>query len=299
MRAEAPSFTEIAEMLVIVGLIVVIGSVLGGYIMHHGQLAVLVQVSEFLIIGGAAIGASLAGNSPAASKSALQRTMALMKGNPFTQKAYSELLTMLYEVFALAKKDGLLALEKHVENPHESELFKKYPTFSHNHHAVAFFADTIKVLLSGAIEAHHLNEMLEVDIEQHHHEALEASHVLSKSSDAMPGFGIVAAVLGVVVTMGSIAGAAAEIGAKVAAALVGTFLGILLAYGVLSPLSQACEIQAKCETAYLVCLKVALIAFANGEPPMTSVEFARRSIEPGVRISFAELELLLKEQKGK
>lgn len=285
-------------MLVIVGLIVVIGSVLGGFIMHHGKIAILIQVSEFLIIGGAALGATLAGNSPAAVKATMQRTMALMKGNPFTKKAYSELLSMLYEVFALTKRDGLLALEKHVENPHESELFKKYPTFSHNHHAVSFFADTIKVLLSGDIESHHLGEMLEVDIEQHHAEALEASHVLAKSSDAMPGFGIVAAVLGVVVTMGSIAGAAAEIGEKVAAALVGTFLGILLAYGVLSPLSQACEIQAKSETAYLICLRAALLAFANGESPMTAVEFARRSIEPGVRISFAELELLLKEQKG-
>lgn len=286
-------------MLVIVGFIIVIGSVLGGYVMHHGQIGVLIQVSEFIIIGGAALGAMLMGNPLPAVKATFQRSFALAKGNPFTQKAYSELLTFLYEVFALSKKDGLLALEKHVENPHESELFKKYPTLAHNHHAVSFFADTIKVLLSGAIEAHHLGEMLEVDIEQHAEEALVASHVLSRTSDAMPGFGIVAAVLGVVVTMGAIGGAAAEIGEKVGAALVGTFLGILLAYGVLSPLSQACEGQAKAETAYLVCLKVALIAFANGEPPMTAVEFARRSIEPGVRISFAELELLLKEQKGK
>jgi chemotaxis protein MotA len=286
-------------MLVIVGFVIVIGSVLGGYIMHHGQIGVLIQVSEFLIIGGAALGAMLMGNPLPAVKATFQRSFALAKGNPFTQKTYAELLTFLYEVFTLAKKDGLLALEKHVENPQESELFKKYPALVRNHHAVSFFADTVKVLLSGAIEAHHLGEMLEVDIEQHAEEALVASHVLARTSDAMPGFGIVAAVLGVVVTMGSIGGAAAEIGQKVGAALVGTFLGILLAYGVLSPLSQACEGQAKAETAYLICLKVALIAFANGEPPMTAVEFARRSIEPGVRISFTELELLLKEQKGK
>lgn len=286
-------------MLVIVGFIIVIGSVLGGYIMHHGQIGVLIQVSEFLIIGGAALGAMVMGNPLSAVKATFQRSLALAKGSPFTLKAYSELLTMLYEVFALAKRDGLLAMEKHVENPHESELFKKYPIFSHNHHAVAFFADTIKVLLSGAIEPHHLGEMLEVDVEQHAEEALVASHVLARTSDAMPGFGIVAAVLGVVVTMGAIGGAAAEIGSKVGAALVGTFLGILLAYGVLSPLSQACEVAAKAETAYLSCLKVALLAFANGEPPMTAVEFARRSIEPGVRVSFSELELLLKDQKGK
>jgi chemotaxis protein MotA len=286
-------------MLVIVGFVIVIGSVLGGYIMHHGQIGVLIQVSEFLIIGGAALGAMLMGNPLPAVKATFQRSFALAKGNPFTQKTYAELLTFLYEVFTLAKKDGLLALEKHVENPQESELFKKYPALVRNHHAVSFFADTVKVLLSGAIEAHHLGEMLEVDIEQHAEEALVASHVLARTSDAMPGFGIVAAVLGVVVTMGSIGGAAAEIGQQVGAALVGTFLGILLAYGVLSPLSQACEGQAKAETAYLICLKVALIAFANGEPPMTAVEFARRSIEPGVRISFTELELLLKEQKGK
>lgn len=286
-------------MLVIVGFIVVIGSVMGGYVMHHGQLAVLNQVSEFIIIGGAALGAMLMGNSPAAVKSVFQRIASLLKGNPYTKKTYTELLLMLNELFQLAKKDGILALEKHVENPHDSELFKRYPTFAHNHHAVAFVADTIKVQLSGAIEAHHLAEVLEADIEQHHEEALEASHVLSRTSDALPGFGIVAAVLGVVITMGAISGAASEIGANVAAALVGTFLGILLAYGIFSPLSQACEGLAKSETAYLMCIKAALLSFVAGDPPLTSVEFARRSVEPGNRMTFAELEILLKEQKGK
>ena len=286
-------------MLVIVGFIVVIGSVLGGYLMHHGQLGILMQVSEFLIIGGAALGAMLMGNPMSAVKAVFSRSMALAKGNPFTKNAYSELLLMLHELFQLAKKEGVLALEKHIESPLDSEIFNRYPTFVKNHHAVAFLADTMKVLLSGAIEPHNLAEILEIDVEQHQEEALVASHVLARVSDAMPGFGIVAAVLGVVITMGAISGAASEIGEKVAAALVGTFLGILLAYGVFSPLSQACEGQAKSEVAYLICLKTALLAFAHGEPPITAVEFARRSIEPGHRLTFSELEGLLKEQKNK
>lgn len=286
-------------MLVIVGLVVVFGSVIVGYLMSHGQLAVLIQISEFLIIGGAALGAMLIGNSPAAVKATLQRQVALLKGNPYTKKTYTDLLLMLSELFQLAKRDGILALEKHVENPHESELFSKYPFFAHNHHAVSFLADTIKVQLSGAVESHHLAEILDADLEKHHEEAMVASHVLASTSDALPGFGIVAAVLGVVITMGAIAGAASEIGAHVAAALVGTFLGILLAYGVFSPMAKACEGIARAETDYLGCIKAALLSFANGDPPMTSVEFARRSIEPGVRISFGDLEALLKEQKGK
>lgn len=286
-------------MLIIVGFVVVIGSVLVGYILHHGKLGVLIQISEFIIIGGAALGALLMGNPSTAVKATFQRTIGLLKGNPYKKSVYSELLLMLHELFQLSRRDGMLALEKHVEKPQESELFAKYPFFAGNHHAVSFLADTIKVMLSGAVDQHALAEILEADIEQHEEEAKVASHVLAKTADALPGFGIVAAVLGVVVTMGSIAGAASEVGAKVAAALVGTFLGILLAYGVFSPLAQSCETQARCETGYLFCIKTALLAFAHGDPPLTAVEYARRSIEPQNRLSFAELEALLKEQKSK
>jgi chemotaxis protein MotA len=286
-------------MFIIIGFVVVIGSVLLGYVLHHGKIAILIQTSEFLIIGGAAVGAMLMGNSPAAVKGTFQRTLALIKPNPYTKSNYSELLLLLNELFQLSKKDGLLALEKHVERPGESEIFSRYPFFSSNHHAVDFLADTIKVMLSGAIDKHDLAEVLEADIEQHLEEAMTASHVMSRTADALPGFGIVAAVLGVVITMGSIAGAASEIGEKVAAALVGTFLGILLAYGIYSPLAQSCESMARCEVAYLSCIKAALLSFAHGDPPLTAIEFARRAIEPGIRVSFSELEVLLKEQKAK
>jgi chemotaxis protein MotA len=286
-------------MLVIVGLLVVFGSVIGGYVMHHGQIGVLIQINEFIIIGGAAFGAMLAGNSMAVVKATTQRMTSLFKPSPYTKASYNELLLMLNELFQLAKKDGVLALEKHVENPHESDVFSKYPSFSKNHHAVDFVTDTIKVLLSGAVDIHALAEILEADIEQHQEEALTPSHVLTTVADAMPGFGIVAAVLGVIVTMGSIAGAASEIGEKVAAALVGTFVGILLAYGVYAPLAKGCENSAKAEIAYLLTIKTALLSFANGDPPVTAVEFARRSIEPGIRTSFSELEQMIKDQKGK
>lgn len=286
-------------MLIIVGFVVVVGSVLVGYVMHHGKIGVLIQISEFIIIGGAALGAMLMGNPPSAVKATFQRTIGLLKGNPYKKSTYSDLLLMLHELFQLSKRDGMLALEKHVEKPEDSDLFKKYPAFAGNHHAVSFLTDTIKVMLSGAVDQHALAEMLEADIEQHDEEAKAASHVLARTADALPGFGIVAAVLGVVITMGSIAGAASEVGAKVAAALVGTFLGILLAYGIFSPLAQSCEAQARCETCYLLCIKTALLSFAHGDPPLTAVEFARRSIEPENRLSFAELEALLKEQKNK
>ena len=286
-------------MMVIVGFVIVFGSVIGGYVMHHGQIGVLIQVSEFLIIGGAALGAMFMGNSMAVVKATMQRTTSLLKPSPFTKASYNELLLMLHEFFQLAKKEGALALEKHVEAPHESAIFSKYPSFTKNHHAVDFVTDTVKVLLSGAVDQHALAEILEADIDQHQEEAMTPSHVLSTVSDAMPGFGIVAAVLGVIITMGSIAGAASEIGEKVAAALVGTFVGILLAYGVYSPLAKACENAARAEIAYLMCLKTALLSFAHGDPPITSVEFARRSIEPGIRASFSELEAMLKDQKEK
>lgn len=283
-------------MLVIVGLVVVIGSILFGYTMHHGQIIVLMQWSEFIIIGGSGVGAFLMANPMAVVKGSFSMTLGLLKPNPYSEKAYSELLQLLYEIFQKARKHGLVGLESHIENPENSDVFKKYPIFNSSHHAVNFLADTLKVLLTGAVEDHHLSEILELDLEKQHEEAMAIPMAVNKIGDAMPGFGIVAAVLGVIITMGSIGGSATEIGEKVAAALVGTFLGILLSYGVIGPIASAIEARIKAENDYMCCIKTALLSFARGDPPMTCVEFARRNIEPVERPSFSELESLTRRK---
>ncbi len=283
-------------MFVILGLLIVFGSVIGGYVMHHGEIMVLMQVNEFIIIGGAGLGAMLIANPLPVVKRSFTETLALVKPNPFTGQAYNELLQVLYDVFQTARKEGLIGLEAHIEDPEKSAIFSKYPNFTKNHHAVSFLCDTLKVLLTGAVEDHHLSEILDMDLEQHHEEVMAVPHALTRVGDAMPGFGIVAAVLGVIITMGSIGGAASEIGAKVAAALVGTFVGILLAYGVIGPIATAIEARIRAEAQYLTCIRTALLSFARGDSPMTSVEFARRNIEPHERPSFNELEQLTRKK---
>lgn len=283
-------------MIVIVGLIIVFGCVIGGYVMHHGQMGVLWQPSEFIIIGGAGLGAMVAANPPAVVKAIFAQLLGLIKPNPFGPKAYAELLQVLYEVFQKARKDGLVGLESHIEDPSKSDIFSRYPSFLGNHHAVSLLCDTLKVLLTGAVEDHNLAEILDMDLEKHHHELMKVPHAVTNVGDAMPGFGIVAAVLGVIITMGSIGGEASEIGAKVAAALVGTFLGILLAYGLLGPIAKAMEARIEAENDYMLCIRTALLSFARGDAPMTAVEFSRRNIEPHERPSFAELEELTRKK---
>jgi chemotaxis protein MotA len=283
-------------VFVIIGLLIVFGSVLGGYAMHHGNIAVLIQVSEFVIIGGAGIGSLVVANPPALVKRIIHETLGLLRPNPYNEHAYEELLQVLYDVFQTARKEGLVGLENHIEEPEKSEIFTKYPSFSGNHHAVAFLADTLKVLLTGAVEDHHLSEILDMDLEQQHEEALAVPTALTRMGDSMPGFGIVAAVLGIIITMASIGGKVTEVGENVAAALVGTFVGILLAYGVVNPIASAVEARVRAEAGYMACIRTALLSFARGDSPMTSVEFARRNIEPGDRPSFSELESLTRRR---
>jgi chemotaxis protein MotA len=283
-------------MFVIIGILVVLGAVVGGFLMDHGKLAVLIQIPEIIILCGAGFGSFLAANGMNNVKGALKSVTGLLKPDPYTKPAYNDLLKMMYQLFNVARKEGLLGLEKHIEEPGNSEIIKKYPTFLANHHASAFLCDTMKVILTGAVGPHDLSEMMELDLEIAHKEARVPVDAIQAVGDAMPGFGIVAAVLGVIITMGEIGGEAAAIGQSVAAALVGTFMGILLAYGVFAPLSRAIELRLNSEEQYLNCIRYALFSFARGESPITCVEFARRNIEPAVRPGFAEMEKNVKEK---
>ncbi|WP_309722210.1 flagellar motor stator protein MotA [Armatimonas sp.] len=283
-------------MNVLIGVVVVVASVMVGYIMHHGQIAVLIQINEFIILGGAGLGSFIAANGIGGLKTTIAAVMGLLKPDPFTKDAYLDLLKMMYQLFNVARKEGLLGLEKHVETPEESEIIKAFPSFLAHHHAVHFFADTMKVVLTGSVGPHDLSEMMEIDLEIAHKEASAPATGIQTVGDAMPGFGIVAAVLGVIITMGKIGGDPAEIGKSVAAALVGTFLGILLAYGIFAPLSAAMTTRLNSEGQYMNCIRFALLSFARGESPITCIEFARRNIEPAVRPGFTEMETKVKEK---
>jgi len=284
-------------MFVIIGVVIVLASVVVGYLMHNGNLMVLIQINEFVILGGAALGSFLAANGLKNFKAAIAAVMGLLKPDPFTKEAYLDLLKMMYQLFNVARKEGLLGLEQHIEIPDKSDIMKNYPTFLGNHHALSFFCDTMKVILTGAVGPHDLSEMMEIDLETAHNEAKVPAEAVQTVGDAMPGFGIVAAVLGVIITMSLIGtGKPEQIGQSVAAALVGTFLGILLAYGVFAPIARAMELRLRSEGQYLNCIRYALFSFARGESPITCVEFARRNIEPSVRPGFAEMEKNVKDR---
>lgn len=284
-------------MLLIIGIVVVLVCVIGGFLMINGPLGVLVQPSEFVVIGGAVIGATLAANPV----KYLMRITALLpvalKGSPFNKKTYTELLQVQYDMFINSKKGGLLSVEEDVNNPHSSPIFTKYPSFLSNHHAVDFFCDAMKMLVNGACSPEELEIMLEAELETHHDEGAIVPTLLQRASDALPGLGIVAAVLGIVVTMQHLDGPPEELGHHVGAALVGTFLGLLLSYGFLAPIAANIENLAHDESRYFGCIKAGLVSFANGAAPMTAVEFARKTIFSFDRPSSTEIEPLLREIK--
>lgn len=277
-------------MFTIIGILIVLGAVITGFAIDGGSFGVLIQINEFIILMGAGAGSFLAANGMKNLTSSIQAILGLLKPDTFTKASYMDLLRMMYNLFNVARKEGLLGLESHIEDPEKSDIIKNYPSFLGNHHATQFFCDTMKVILTGAVGPHDLNEMMEIDLEIAHAEASIPADALQTVGDAMPGFGIVAAVLGVIITMGKIGGEASAIGESVAAALVGTFLGILFAYGIFAPLSRAMTLRLKSEGQYLACIRFALFSFARGESPITCVEFARRNIEPSVRPGFAEME---------
>lgn len=277
-------------MFAIIGILVVIGAVIGGYLMEHGHLEVLVQPAELVIIGGAALGTLLVANPLSIIKGVFGGMIGVLKGSPYTKAFYLETLKMMNELFMQARKNGMARLEEDVENPSKSQILSKYPKFLKNHHAVHFVCDTLRMAISGGVPAFDLDQMMEMDMEVHHHQATQPISALSTVADSLPGLGIVAAVLGVVITMGSLGGPPEEIGHKVAAALVGTFLGILMCYGFLGPLAANMTKINDAEADYLRCLRMGVIAFVKGSAPILAVEFARRSVPGDVRPSFKELE---------
>ncbi|MFH2050425.1 MAG: flagellar motor stator protein MotA [bacterium] len=276
-------------MFVFIGAIIVIGGVLTGYILEGGHILALNQPMELLIIGGAAFGALLISTPLTVIKGIIGQIKGVLGGG-LKKNDYLELLVMLFEMFNIARKDGLIGLESHVEHPEESEILQKYPKFLKDHHAVAFFADTMRVIISGAVQPHDLDDLMDGDIEAIHEEEARPSDALSAIADALPGLGIVAAVLGVVITMAAIDGPPSEIGHKVAAALVGTFLGILGSYGFVGPLAASLKHRLNDSRQYLTCMKHALLSFHKGVAGVIAVEFARRSLYMEVRPGFTELE---------
>ena len=258
--------------------------------MEKGNLMVLVQPAELVIIGGAALGTLLIANPLPVVIQIFKGILASLGGSKFTKAYYLETLRMLLDLFNFARKAGMAKLEADVEDPHKSEVFKKYPKFMKDHHALDFVCDTIRMSLSGTISPFELDQMMELDMEVHHHQALVPISALTTVADALPGLGIVAAVLGVVITMGALGGPPEEIGHKVAAALVGTFLGILLCYGFFAPLAGMMTKMVDAEGQYYNALRTALLAFSKGSAPVLAVEFARRSIPAEYRPSFKDFE---------
>ena len=282
-------------MLLIVGTVVVLGCVLVGFLIGGGHLLLLWHPTEALIICGSAFGAFLISNPMKVVKSSAAGVLALPKGPRYKREDYVTLLKLLHDVLQKIRKAGLLGIEADVERPGESALFKKYPSILADHHLMEFITDCLRLMAGGNMNPHELESLLEYELETHHREAHEPGHAVQKVADALPGFGIVAAVLGIVNTMSSIAGAdTATIGANVAEALVGTFLGILVSYGFVGPIASAMESRATEEGKAFEIVKMALVANVRGYPPTVAIEFARKLLFSDVRPSFGDLESHLK-----
>ena len=277
-------------MFVLIGIVVVFGAVVGGYLMEHGNIRVLLQPAELLIIGGAASGTVLIANPLFILKKIVGGLMGVVKGSKFTKDRYMESLRMMYEFLNKARKEGLVGIEADVEDPSKSPIFSKYPNFLADHHVRDFVCDTMRTAITGGVEPFDFDQMMEIDMEVHHQQTSKPISALSTTADSLPGLGIVAAVLGVVITMGSLGGPPEEIGQKVAAALVGTFLGILLCYGLVGPLAANMATAADEEHAHLLVLRILMSSFSKGMAPIMAVEMARRAIPGHVRPGFLEVE---------
>ena len=282
-------------MFVIIGIVVVLVAVLGGFAIEGGPFLVLMQYAEFLIIIGASIGALLISTPGKLLGKIFKKTLGALTGKKTDSKIYINLLKLMYELFQVGQKDGVIGLEQHVENPTKSKIFLKHPGIMADKHILHFLTDTMRLLVVGGAAPFDLEGLMDADIETHHQEGSKPGMILQKIGDSMPGLGIVAAVLGIVITMQAIDGPPSEIGHKVAAALVGTFLGILLSYGFVQPLATNLDIAAEEESRMFEVIKAGIVAFAKGMQPLIAVEFARRTVFQDYRPTFQEME---KELRG-
>jgi chemotaxis protein MotA len=285
-------------MISIVGILVVLGAVIGGFLMEKGKLAVLIQPAELVTIGGAAIGTMLAANPVHILKGVAANLVGVLKGSKFTKQRYVDTLKMMFTLYTKARKEGMVSIESDIEDPEKSPLFSKYPAFIKDHHVRDFVCDTMRMAITGGVAPFDIDQMMELDMEVHHHSSTQPTSALTTVADALPGLGIVAAVLGIVITMGALGGPPEEIGHKVAAALVGTFLGILMCYGMLGPLASSMSKQVDEEHAYYHILRVVMVAFIKGTSPILAVEMARRAIPAHVRPSFVEVEKACRDKGG-
>jgi len=286
-------------LLVIVGYIIVCASVFGGFVMAGGHAAVLFQPIELLMIGGAAIGAFFVGNNSKSIKATMKALPSLFKGSQYTREMYMELMSLLFDVLSKVRKEGLMSIEGDIEAPEASPLFSKYPLVLADHHIIEFMADYLRLMVSGNMDAFQIENLMDNEIETHHHEGAVPAHVIAKLGDGLPAFGIVAAVMGVVHTMESVGIPPAELGILIAKALVGTFLGILLAYGFVGPLASLLEQKLDESSKMFQCVKVTLLASLNGYAPALAVEFGRKVLYSTERPTFAELEEHIKKSKSK
>ncbi|MFA6063135.1 MAG: flagellar motor stator protein MotA [Gallionella sp.] len=284
-------------MLVIVGYVIVMGSVFGGFAMAGGHLGALWQPLELLMIGGGAVGAFFVGNSMGIMKATFKDLPNIMKGPKYSKDAYMELMALLYELLTKVRKEGLMSIENDVEKPGDSPIFSKYPKILSDHHVVEFITDYLRIMVSGNLNAMEIENLMDVELETHHHEAMISSHVIAKLADGLPAFGIVAAVMGVVHTMESVSLPPAELGMLIAHALVGTFLGILLAYGFVGPLAGLLEQKAEEGGKMFQTIKVTLLANLNGYAPAMAVEFGRKALSSADRPGFSELEEHVKQKR--
>ncbi len=284
-------------MFVIIGYIVVIGSVLGGFALAGGHIVSLFQPVELLMIGGAAVGAFLVSNPTKTIKASLAALPKCLQGSKYNKTRYLELMGLFYETLTKARKEGLLSIEADIENPESSALFGKFPMISGDHHLMEFITDYLRIMVSGNLNAHEIETLMDNEIDTHHHEAMVPSGAIQNVADGLPAFGIVAAVMGVVHTMGSVGQPPAILGGMIAAALVGTFLGILLAYGFVGPLARLLEQKVDESTKELQCVKVTLLASMQGYAPAIAVEFGRKVLYSTERPGFAELEAYVKGNK--
>jgi chemotaxis protein MotA len=277
-------------MRLIIGIVVVVGCVIGGYLGVGGHLAVLWQPYEFIIILGAAFGAYIIGNSTAVLKQTLSVFGTLLKGPKYNKAAYVELLGMQFSLYKLVQSKGILALEQHIENPAESTLFARFPTFASNHHAVEFVCDYLRMVTLGSNNVHEMEALMDEELETHHQENERLVNAMQALADGTPALGIVAAVLGVIHTMGAISEPPEVLGHMIGGALVGTFFGVFVAYGFFGPFAQSLRNTYEAEAKYFLSLKVGLLAHISGQVPVMAIEFARKALMSEDRPSFAEID---------